>query len=131
MAALFERDAAAMPLLLSALTLGPRWAELLIDDPEAFDLLRVLYHEHVEDLDRLSGVMRQTEHAVHALEDPPSRQARDRLPWLLVGLAGSALATWVTALFEDLGNETKLTLRIVHATVEDKKNTSILAFSRS
>lgn len=68
---------------------------------EGFDLLRVLHHEHVEDLDRLSGVMRQTEHAVHALEEPPSRQARDRLPWLLVGFAGSALATWVTALFED------------------------------
>jgi magnesium transporter len=68
---------------------------------EAFDLLRVLHHEHVEDLDRLSGVMRQTEHAVHALEEPPSRQTRERLPWLLVGLAGSVLATFVTVLFED------------------------------
>lgn len=38
--ALLQRDAAAMPLLLSALSLGPRWAALLAADPEAFDLLR-------------------------------------------------------------------------------------------
>jgi magnesium transporter len=68
---------------------------------EAFDLLRVLHHEHVEDLDRLSGVMRQTQHAVHAFDESPARRARERLPWLLVGLLGSALATWVTAMFED------------------------------
>src|SRR5436190_18099759 len=40
LAALFERDSSAMPMLLAALSLGPRGAELLIDDPEAFDLLR-------------------------------------------------------------------------------------------
>lgn len=38
--ALIERDASALPLLLSALSLGPRWSDLLADDPEAFDLLR-------------------------------------------------------------------------------------------
>jgi magnesium transporter len=63
-------------------------------------LLAVLYHEHVEDLDRISGVLRRTEHAVEALQEAPSRRARDRLPWLLVGLAGSAVATWVMASFE-------------------------------
>jgi glutamate-ammonia-ligase adenylyltransferase len=40
LAALLERDPLAMPMLLAALSLGPRWAELLCDDAEAFDLLR-------------------------------------------------------------------------------------------
>src|SRR6476620_7579972 len=40
LAALLERDRSAMPTLLSALSLGPQWAELRIEDPEAFDLLR-------------------------------------------------------------------------------------------
>jgi glutamate-ammonia-ligase adenylyltransferase len=37
---LFERDAAALPMLLASLDLGPRWTELLVEDPEALDLLR-------------------------------------------------------------------------------------------
>src|SRR6185503_13358827 len=40
LSALFERDSSAMPMLLSALSLGPRWADMLIADPETFDLLR-------------------------------------------------------------------------------------------
>ena len=40
LAALFERDAAALPMLLAGLSLGPRWADLLTRDPEALDLLR-------------------------------------------------------------------------------------------
>jgi glutamate-ammonia-ligase adenylyltransferase len=39
-AALVERDSSAMPMLLAGLSLGPRWSDLLIADPEAFDLLR-------------------------------------------------------------------------------------------
>jgi magnesium transporter len=63
-------------------------------------LLRVLHHEHVEDLDRLFGVLRQKEHVTHAFDAEPSRRVAERLPWLLVGLCGSALATWVMASFE-------------------------------
>jgi magnesium transporter len=66
----------------------------------ASSLLRVMHHEHIEDLDRLSGVLRQREHVAHALDAPPSRRLAERLPWLLVGLAGSALATWVMKSFE-------------------------------
>ena len=66
----------------------------------ASTLLRVMHHEHVEDLDRLSGVLRQREHIIHALDAPASRRLRERLPWLLVGLAGSAVATWVVKSFE-------------------------------
>lgn len=63
-------------------------------------LLRVMHHEHVEDLDRLSGVLRQKEHVAHALDAPASRRFLERLPWLLFGLLGSALATWVVETFE-------------------------------
>jgi glutamate-ammonia-ligase adenylyltransferase len=39
-AALFERDPTALPVLLRALSLGQRWREVLIADPEAYDRLR-------------------------------------------------------------------------------------------
>lgn len=63
-------------------------------------LLQVLRREHVEDLHRLAGIRREAVQARHAIEDPPLRRARHRLPWLLVGLIGSALATLAMAAFE-------------------------------
>jgi magnesium transporter len=63
-------------------------------------LLEVLRHEHVEDLHRLAGIRRETVRARTAIEAPPLRRVRDRLPWLLVGLAGSAVATLMMAQFE-------------------------------
>ncbi|HEY7758671.1 MAG TPA: magnesium transporter [Burkholderiales bacterium] len=63
-------------------------------------LLEVLRHEHVEDIHRLAGIKRETAHARTAIEAPPVRRARDRLPWLLIGLAGSVVATFVVASFE-------------------------------
>lgn len=64
-------------------------------------LMHVLRREHVEDLHRLAGITREVEQARHAIEAPPLRRVRHRLPWLLVGLLGSALATWVVAGFEE------------------------------
>ena len=63
-------------------------------------LLQVLRVEHVEDLHVLAGIQRETAQARHAIEDPPLRRMRHRLPWLLVGFAGSALATAAMASFE-------------------------------
>ena len=63
-------------------------------------LLQVLRREHVEDLHVLAGIQRESAQARHAIEDPPLRRLRHRLPWLLVGLAGSALATATMAGFE-------------------------------
>lgn len=63
-------------------------------------LLQVLRREHVEDLHVLAGIRRETTKARHAIEDPPMRGARHRLPWLVVGLAGGALATAAMATFE-------------------------------
>jgi len=63
-------------------------------------LMHILRREHVEDLHRLSGLGRETHRAREAIEAPPLRRARHRLPWLLVGLAGSMLATLLVAGFE-------------------------------
>lgn len=63
-------------------------------------LMHILRREHVEDLHRLAGITREESMARHAIEDPPMRRARHRLPWLLVGLFGSALATLVMSRFE-------------------------------
>ena len=66
----------------------------------AVAMLRVLRREHVEDLHRLAGIRREAAQVRHALEEPPVRQARDRLPWLMLGLLGSTAATMVMARFE-------------------------------
>ena len=66
----------------------------------AYALISILRKEHIEDLHRLTGIQRENSHARHALEDPPLRRARARLPWLLVGLLGSILATFVVSRFE-------------------------------
>ena len=65
--------------------------------PEA--LMEVLRAEHLEDLHHMAGVRRHDVMARQAIEGPPLRRARDRLPWLLIGLAGSALVTVVMAMF--------------------------------
>ena len=65
-------------------------------------LLLVLHREHVEDLHKLAGIVHETAQAEHALADPPLRRARHRLPWLLVGLGGSAVATYVASRFEEV-----------------------------
>lgn len=63
-------------------------------------LMDILRREHVEDLHRLAGISRETAQARQALEAPPLRRARHRLPWLIFGLVGSALATFVMSRFE-------------------------------
>jgi magnesium transporter len=63
-------------------------------------LMQVLRREHIEDLHRLAGIRRETDQARVAIEAPPMRRARHRLPWLIAGLAGSALATLIVARYE-------------------------------
>jgi magnesium transporter len=65
-------------------------------------LQSVLRQEHVEDLHRLAGIRREARQARVALEGPPARRARDRLPWLLVGLSGTFVAAVVMSRFERL-----------------------------
>lgn len=63
-------------------------------------LMDVLRAEHLEDLHRLSGTSHDQRMAREAIEAPPMRRARNRLPWLILGLAGSAVATMVMVGFE-------------------------------
>jgi len=63
-------------------------------------LMAILRREHVEDLHRLAGITSEADHAREAIEEPPIRRARHRLPWLVVGLGGSMVATFVVARFE-------------------------------
>lgn len=68
-------------------------------------IIDVLRREHVEDLHRLAGIVRENDHARDALQEPSVRRLRHRLPWLLVGLGGSVVATALVARFEDALNE--------------------------
>ena len=63
-------------------------------------LIKILRLEHIEDLHRFTGIMDGNEQARNALEAPPTRRIRDRLPWLLVGLFGSMAATFLMSRFE-------------------------------
>lgn len=63
-------------------------------------LLDVVAREHREDMHRFAGILKERAGSRHALEDPPARRAARRLPWLLVGLAMSGVATAVMAKFE-------------------------------
>jgi magnesium transporter len=75
-------------------------ADRLVGVVPAEALLDILRREHVEDLHRLAGIAGENELARDAIEAPPVRRMRHRLPWLLVGLAGSIVATAVMAHFE-------------------------------
>lgn len=67
-------------------------------------LLDILRHEHMEDLQRLAGIQRNADGAERSLTAPIYDRIRRRLPWLVVGLAASAAATAVVALFEETLN---------------------------
>jgi magnesium transporter len=63
-------------------------------------LMSILRDEHMEDLHHMAGILGRSEAAQAALTAAPHRRALYRLPWLLVGMAGSALATAMIARFE-------------------------------
>ncbi|MBL8796753.1 MAG: magnesium transporter [Planctomycetia bacterium] len=63
-------------------------------------LIEVLRREHVEDLHRLTGILAANHLVEESMRASPGRRLLDRLPWLLVGLLGSMLATLVMASFE-------------------------------
>jgi magnesium transporter len=64
-------------------------------------LMGVLLREHDEDVTRLAGVTSSTASARHASEEPLAARLKHRLPWLVVGLIGSAAAASLMRGFEE------------------------------
>ena len=58
-------------------------------------LLAALLWEHDEDMARLGGYLHDTESARTASVEPVMRRFWHRLPWLLIGLAGAFLASYI------------------------------------
>ena len=89
----------ALHYAISAIPVVDARGKLLGVVPSAA-LMHILRREHVEDLHRFAGIAPETLQAREAIEAPPLRRLRHRLPWLLLGLAGSVLATLIMARFE-------------------------------
>lgn len=65
-------------------------------------LARILRREHDEDLQRIAGIARDGDTLARgALEAPLGDRLRRRLPWLVIGLLASSLATLTVAQFEE------------------------------
>ncbi|HSF36787.1 MAG TPA: magnesium transporter [Nocardioides sp.] len=72
-------------------------------------LLTVLLTEHDQDLARLGGFMSSSASARHAMDEPLAARLWHRLPWLLLGLLGSAGAAMLVRGFEeDLAADVRL-----------------------
>jgi magnesium transporter len=66
----------------------------------AHTVFRIMREEHIQDVDHLVGIWRNSDQALSAIEGEPLRRVMDRLPWLIVGTAGCVLATGLMATFE-------------------------------
>jgi magnesium transporter len=64
-------------------------------------MLGVLLEEHDEDVARLGGFLSSASSALAASEESIGRRFWHRLPWLLLGLAGSVIAASIVAQYED------------------------------
>lgn len=64
-------------------------------------LIGALLRDHDNDFARLGGYLSSTASARIATEEPLQRRLWHRIPWLLVGLLGAALAAWLVGGFEE------------------------------
>jgi magnesium transporter len=64
-------------------------------------LLEVMLVEHDQDLARLGGFLASAASARHAMDEPMRARLWHRLPWLALGLIGSALAAGLVQGFEE------------------------------
>jgi magnesium transporter len=63
--------------------------------------VRVLLHEHEEDVARLGGYLSRTSQARIAAEEPVHRRLWHRLPWLALGLLGAMASAGIVGAFEE------------------------------
>lgn len=64
-------------------------------------LLKIQRGEFIEDMNRLAGILRSNDQARTAMEGGTQvSRAWRRLPWLVIGLVGGGIATWLMAAFE-------------------------------
>lgn len=63
-------------------------------------IIRILRKEHLEDMNRLTGITQKITHVHETVTEPPITGVRHRLPWLLVGLVGSMGATYLMSAYE-------------------------------
>ncbi|MCC3246288.1 magnesium transporter [Methylocystis sp. WRRC1] len=97
-----DREDAASMAIRSGLSILPVCDEQgrLLGAVPARALMSILRDEHLEDLHHMAGILGKSEAAQDALTAPPHRRALYRLPWLLVGMTGSAAATAMMSHFE-------------------------------
>ena len=96
-----REEAASAAIRAGVSVLGVRDREgRFVEAVPAAALISILRDEHLEDLHHMAGILGKSEAAKAALTAPPYRQALFRLPWLIVGMAGSAIATATVARFE-------------------------------
>jgi magnesium transporter len=98
-----REDAATMAIRAGVSTLAVSDAAgRFVGAVPARALLSILRDEHLEDLHHMAGIIGSSAAAQAALTAPPHRRALFRLPWLLVGMLGSAIATGVMARYESV-----------------------------
>ncbi|MFN6036882.1 MAG: magnesium transporter [Bacteroidota bacterium] len=64
-------------------------------------LIKTLRKEHIEDLHKIAGIRKEISISNKAISESPLRSVSHRLPWLLVGLLGSFVATFVMSSFKE------------------------------
>jgi magnesium transporter len=65
-------------------------------------IIETLRKEHIEDLHKLAGIINERSNASLAVTELPVSSVWHRLPWLLVGLIGSFLVTFVMTKYEKM-----------------------------
>ena len=63
-------------------------------------LIKIFRKEHIEDMERIAGIRKEIDTAGEALTEAPITRVRHRLPWLIIGLIGSFLATYIMSKYE-------------------------------
>jgi magnesium transporter len=100
-----DQEAAALAALRLGLVAVPVVDEggVLLGAVPPQALARILRREHEEDLQRIAGIASDGDTLARgALEAPLWDRLRRRLPWLVIGLVASSLATLTVAQFEHM-----------------------------